>query len=201
MKRFRPNLSKYFILIFTIIIFIYLINLFIEKTTKNEFNQNIKLGGSFVLVDSKNKVFSSKDLKKKKIVYFGYTFCPDVCPLDLTKLSNIYDQNTNLNDTIQPIFISLDPERDKANILDSYLENFNSNIIGLTGDIKQIDEVIKKYRIYKNKVSSSDDDNYYTIDHTSLFYLIDKDDNYITHFGRNHFVNEFTELISDIKND
>ena len=131
MKRFRPNISKYFILIFTIIIFIYLINLFIEKTTKNEFNQNIKLGGSFVLVDSKNKVFSSKDLKKKKIVYFGYTFCPDVCPLDLTKLSNIYDQNTNLNDTIQPIFISLDPERDKANILDSYLENFNSNIISV----------------------------------------------------------------------
>ena len=67
MKRFRPNISKYFILIFTIIIFIYLINLFIEKTTKNEFNQNIKLGGSFVLVDSKNKVFSSKDLKKKKL--------------------------------------------------------------------------------------------------------------------------------------
>ena len=60
MKRFRPNISKYFILIFTIIIFIYLINLFIEKTTKNDFNQNIKLGGSFVLVDSKNKVFSSK---------------------------------------------------------------------------------------------------------------------------------------------
>ncbi len=201
MKRFRPNLSKYFILIFTIIIFIYLINLFIEKTTKNEFNQNIELGGSFVLVDSKNKVFSSKDLKKKKIVYFGYTFCPDVCPLDLTKLSNIYDQHTNLDDTIQPIFISLDPKRDKANILESYLENFNSNIIGLTGDIKQIDEVIKKYRIYKNEVSSSDDDNYYTIDHTSLFYLIDKDDSYITHFGRNHFVSEFTELILDIKND
>ena len=106
-----------------------------------------------------------------------------------------------MDDTIQPIFISLDPERDKANILKSYLENFNSNIIGLTGDIKQIDEVIKKYRIYKNKVSSSDDDNYYTIDHTSLFYLIDKDDSYITHFGRNHFVNEFTELILDIKND
>ena len=68
MKRFRPNISKYFILIFTIIIFIYLINLFIEKTTKNKFNQNIELGGSFVLVDSKNKVFSSKDLKKKKLV-------------------------------------------------------------------------------------------------------------------------------------
>ena len=67
MKRFRPNISKYFILIFTIIIFLYLINLFIEKTTKNEFNQKIELGGSFVLVDSKNKVFSSKDLKKKKL--------------------------------------------------------------------------------------------------------------------------------------
>ena len=68
MKRFRPNISKYFILIFTIIIFIYLINLFIEKTTKNEFNQNIKLGGSFVLVDSKNKVFSSKDFKGAHMV-------------------------------------------------------------------------------------------------------------------------------------
>ena len=201
MKRFRPNISKYFILIFTIIIFIYLINLFTLKTTKNKFNQNIDIGGSFVLVDSKNKIFSSTDLKKKKIVYFGYTFCPDVCPLDLSKLSNIYDQHANLHSAIQPIFISLDPERDKANILDSYLENFNSNIIGLTGDTKQIDNVIKKYRIYKNKVSSYDDDNYYTIDHTSLFYLIDKDDNYITHFGRNHFADEFTELISDIKND
>ncbi|MBD74099.1 MAG: hypothetical protein CMM96_01230 [Rickettsiales bacterium] len=76
MKRFRPNISKYFILIFTIIIFIYLINLFIEKTTKNEFNQNIKLGGSFVLVDSKNKVFSSKDLKKKKNCLFWLYVLP-----------------------------------------------------------------------------------------------------------------------------
>lgn len=67
MKRFKPNISKYFILIFTIIIFIYLINIFTEKTAKKEFNQNIKVGGSFVLVDSKNKIFSSKELKKKKL--------------------------------------------------------------------------------------------------------------------------------------
>ncbi len=200
MNRFRPNLSKYFILIVTVLVFIFLINVFTEKTIEKKLNQSVPIGGSFLLLDSNNQNFDSKSIKRKKIIYFGYTFCPDVCPLDLTEISYIYDKFPNLELSIQPIFISLDPERDTPSIIKNYLENFNSNIIGLTGNIKQVDEIIKKFRIYKNKSLSTEDD-YYTIDHTSLFYLLDKDDNYLTHFGRKNFSNEFTKYILSMSKD
>lgn len=197
MQRFRPNITKYFLSIITILVFIFVVNLFTEKTLNISQNHVSEIGGSFVLIDSNKQIFNSKDLKKKKIVYFGYTFCPDVCPLDLAKLSDVYNKFRKLNKSIQPIFISLDPERDKPNVLKSYLENFNPNIIGLTGNKEDINKIIKKFKIYRNEVKSQDDD-YYTIDHTSLFYLLDSNDKYLTHFGRKNFVEEFTEFTKNL---
>lgn len=197
MKRFRPNITKYFLLIITILVFIFVVNIFTEKTLKISQNQVSEIGGSFVLIDSDKQIFNSKNLKKKKIVYFGYTFCPDVCPLDLAKLSEVYNKFTKLKNSVQPIFISLDPLRDRPNVLKSYLENFNPNIIGLTGNEEDINKIIKKFKIYRNMVKSEDDD-YYTIDHTSLFYLLDSNDKYLTHFGRKDFIEEFTEFAKDL---
>ncbi len=197
MQRFRPNITKYFILIITILVFIFVVNIFTEKTLNISQNQVSVIGGSFVLIDSEKKIFNSKDLNKKKIVYFGYTFCPDVCPLDLAKLSEVYNKFTKLKESIQPIFISLDPVRDRPKVLKSYLENFNPNIIGLTGNEEDINKIIKKFKIYRNFVESDDDDDYYTIDHTSLFYLLDSNDKYLTHFGRKNFIEEFTEFAKD----
>lgn len=118
----------------------------------------------------------------KKLIYFGYTFCPDVCPFDLLKLSKFLNSNPNYVYKFKSIFVTIDPDRDGIKSLSSYLENFNSNIVGLTGTNQQIDAIKQKFRIYVKKNKTKDDDKNYLVDHTTLFFLMDENDNYITHF-------------------
>ena len=79
-----------------------------------------------MLKDHKGDLFDSKKVDKKKLIYFGYTFCPDICPMDILKISQIYDKNPNLKKNLLPIFITVDPLRDNQNKLFNFMENFNS---------------------------------------------------------------------------
>ena len=127
----------------TISMGIYVIS-FLKKKSADE----VYIGGNFSLIDQNGNPFFSQDVKKKKLIYFGYTFCPDICPFDLLKLSNFLDNNPSVSEKVQSIFVSIDPERDNIERINEYLSNFNQNILGLTGDVQKIDDIKRKFRVY-----------------------------------------------------
>ena len=93
---------------------------------------------------------SIQKMSTKKLIYFGYTFCPDICPMDMLRISKLYDQNPNLKNFLLPIFITVDPSRDNPQALANFIENFNNAFVGLTGTEVEIKKVIKDYKIYVN---------------------------------------------------
>ena len=199
MKRFKPNIKSNILMILLILVLIFTLNLFVQNfiVKQNEPYSKVQIGGKFNLIDSSNKIFQSSKLDIRKLIYFGYTYCPDVCPIDLNKVSIIYKENKELTKKIQPIFISVDPARDTPDVIKNYLANFESSIIGLTGSKEDIDDVKKKFKIYTNFVENESEDDFYTIDHTSIFYLVDKNDIYIRHFSRKNFIEEFSLYLKE----
>ena len=199
MKRFRPNIKRNMLMIFLLLVLIFILNLFVQNliVKQNEPYSKVQIGGNFNLIDSSNEIFQSNKINIKKLLYFGYTYCPDVCPLDLNNVSTIYQKNKELINKIQPIFISIDPTRDTPEVIKNYLTNFDSSIIGLTGSKDDIIDIKKKFKIYTNLVENELEDDFYTIDHTSIFYLVDKNDFYIKHFSRKNFVEEFSLYLKE----
>ncbi len=199
MKRFKPNIKSNILMILLLLVLIFTLNLFVQNfiVKQNEPYSKVQIGGKFNLIDSSNKIFQSSKLDIKKLIYFGYTYCPDVCPIDLNKVSIIYKENKELTKKIQPIFISVDPARDTPDVIKNYLANFETSIIGLTGSKEDIDDVKKKFKIYTNFVENESEDDFYTIDHTSIFYLVDKNDFYIRHFSRKNFIEEFSLYLKE----
>ena len=199
MKRFKPNVKSNMLMIVLLLVLIFALNLFVQNfiVKQNEPYSKVQIGGKFNLIDSSNKIFQSSKLEIRKLIYFGYTYCPDVCPIDLNNVSIIYNENKELTKKIQPIFISVDPARDTPDVIKNYLANFESSIIGLTGSKEDIDDVKKKFKIYTNFVENESEDDFYTIDHTSIFYLVDKNDFYIRHFSRKNFIEEFSLYLKE----
>ena len=181
MPKFRLIFKKNFYLA-TMLLLTILVGLFVINHLKQNTKTSIMIGGNFSLTDQNGKIFNSKSLKKKKLLYFGYTSCPDVCPFDLLKLSNLLDKNPVLNQALQIIFVSIDPDRDTSDVLKDYLSNFNPNILGLTGSNEQINRIKKSFRIYVKFNKNNMKDTSYLVDHTILFFLVNEDDEYITHF-------------------
>jgi protein SCO1/2 len=177
-----------------LLIFVIVIGILIIEATKDKTGKGLELGGRFLLVDHNDAIFDSKNSNKKKLIYFGYTFCPDVCPFDILKLSRFIDNNPDLKKKLDFIFITVDPDRDQPEQLKSFLGNFNPSIIGLTGSKKQIQEVTKKFRIFVKINKSSFDDENYLVDHSSLFFLVDKNNKYLTHFRPSDFDSKINSL-------
>ena len=199
MKRFKPNVKSNMLMIVLLLVLIFALNLFVQNfiVKQNEPYSKVQIGGKFNLIDSSNKIFQSNKLDIRKLIYFGYTYCPDVCPIDLSNVSIIYKENKELTKKIQPIFISVDPARDTPDVIKNYLANFESSIIGLTGSKEDIEDVKKKFKIYTNFVENESEDDFYTIDHTSIFYLVDENDFYIRHFSRKNFIEEFSLYLKE----
>ena len=185
-KKHKSIFKKNALMMASIIIVLIISIFLIDQIQSRQANKNFNIGGNFILTNQNGVEYDSKQIKKKKLIYFGYTFCPDVCPFDVLKLSNFLDSNPNLKDDVEFIFITVDPERDKKEQIKSFLENFNPSIIGLTGSKSQVEKVIGDYRIFVRINGSKDDDNY-LVDHSSLFFLIDQEDNYISHFRPDDF--------------
>ena len=140
------------------------------------------VGGPFELIDHTGELRSDKDfLGQYMLIYFGYTFCPDVCPVSLQAASDILDiLPENMAGQIQPIMISIDPERDTPEQMSEYVANFHPRTVGLTGTPEQILEISKAYAVIAEK--ASDDENY-LMDHTSMFFLIGPDGVYLDRFS------------------
>lgn len=144
--------------------------------------QNGPIGGPFTLIDQRGQVRSDKDfLGSYMLVYFGYTYCPDVCPVSLQTATDILDKlPQHLASQIIPVMISVDPERDTPEQLAQFIGNFHPRAVGLTGTPEQILEVSKAYRIVAKK--SGEDENY-LIDHTSMFFFMGPDGAYVDRFS------------------
>jgi protein SCO1/2 len=136
------------------------------------------VGGPFTLTDQAGHQRSDSDFRGKlMIVYFGYTFCPDVCPADLMAISQALDALGPAADGVQPIFITVDPERD-TRLLAEYVAAFHKSLIGLTGTPDEIRKVANAYKAFYAKVPGGRDGDY-AIDHTGVIYLMGRNGEYL----------------------
>jgi protein SCO1/2 len=144
------------------------------------------IGGPFSLVDQTGKTVTDKDFRGRyMLVFFGFTHCPDVCPAELQVMADALGQLGPKASKIVPVFISLDPERDRPEAVGAYVKNFGPNFVGLTGSPEAIAAAAKAYRVSFSKFEYKDSNGQsgYSIDHSTLLYLMDKNGEYITHFS------------------
>jgi protein SCO1/2 len=140
------------------------------------------VGGPFQLVDQDGKTVSDADMKGRPfLVFFGYTHCPDVCPTTLFEMSQMLRALGPDAGRIGALFITVDPERDTPAVLKDYLASFDPHLRGLTGDPAAVDAALKAYRVYAKKVPLKDSD--YTMDHTAVVYLMDKNGRFVAPFN------------------
>ena len=144
------------------------------------------IGGPFQLTDQNGRRRSDLDFRGKlMLIYFGFTYCPDVCPTALTVVTTALDQLGEAADAVAPILITIDPERDTAAVLKDYVAQFSPRYIGLTGTSREIADVARAYRVYYARSPGSGGAPY-LMDHTSLLYLMDQNGRFHTHFTHNN---------------
>ena len=140
------------------------------------------VGGPFHLEDQNGRPVSDEDMKGRPfLVFFGFTHCPDVCPTTLFDISEVLKRLGKDADRTGAIFITVDPERDTPAVLKDYLSNFDPHLRGLTGDASAVEAALRAYRVYAKKVPLSGGD--YTMDHTAVVYLMDKDGRFVAPFN------------------
>jgi protein SCO1 len=138
----------------------------------------VPIGGPFSLVDQNGRRRSDSEFRGRlMIVYFGYTFCPDVCPTDLMAITQALDELGPLAEGIQPVFITLDPERDDQ-VMAEYLSAFHKSFIGLTGSPREIREVANAYKAFYVRMQDPQTGEY-SIDHSGVIYLLGRDGKYL----------------------
>lgn len=130
----------------------------------------------FTLQGAGDKTYSEKDFKGKTVMlFFGYASCPDICPTTMAQLSQVMDQLDSQADQARIIFISVDPHRDTADVLQAYVDIFDDHAIGLTGSEKQIADVARRYRVaYQIEKPHNDDPDSYEVAHSRGIYIFDK---------------------------
>jgi protein SCO1/2 len=141
-----------------------------------------QVGGPFSLVNQDGRRVTEKDfLGRYTLVFFGYTYCPDVCPTELQVMTAALDEMGDRGKNIQPVFVSIDPERDTPETLKAYVGNFGGRLVGLTGTPEEVAQAAKAYRVYYRKSDSGDPKNY-LMDHSSIIYLMGPDGLFIRPF-------------------
>ncbi len=153
------------------------------------------VGGPFELIDHTGRTRTDLDFRGKLlIVYFGYTSCPDICPTDLLQIGMAVDGLGAAGEDVQPLFISVDPERDTEAVLARYVPMFHPRLIGLTGTQKQIQAAAAAYKAYFARYEPPDGGEY-LIDHTGVVYLIDRDGHYLGFFPPGTSADRMVEII------
>jgi protein SCO1 len=140
------------------------------------------IGGPLNLEDQNGKPFTDAQMKGRPfLVFFGFTHCPDICPTTLFDMSQVMKALGPDADRVGALFITVDPDRDTPKVLRDYLSNFDPHLRGLTGNQAQIEAAIREYRVYAKKVPLENGD--YTMDHTAMVYLMDKDGRFVAPFS------------------
>ena len=179
MKIFNRDNLSYLLVPIIILIAMYVASIWeAKKTQASQHIKDIKINSEFVLLDkNSNKVTKADLLDSPTVLFFGFTYCPDVCPTTLQSLSVLIDKLGKDKNKIKFYFVSIDPERDTPAVLKDYLSSFNPKINALTGKQKDLDVLIKSFSIYAKKVPL--DNNNYTMDHTASLILIDKNTSFV----------------------
>ena len=140
------------------------------------------IGGPFQLTDQAGQSVTDQNLKgRPTLIFFGFTHCPDVCPTSLFEISEVLRAMGKDADKVNAWFVSVDPERDTTAAMKDYLSSFDPHLKGLTGEPQAVAKVISAYRVYARKVPLKDGD--YTMDHTALIYLMDRDGHFVAPFN------------------
>lgn len=142
------------------------------------------VGGPFTMTDQNGRRVTEKDfLGKHMLVFFGYTYCPDICPTELQVMMAALDQLGPDAEKVQPVFVSIDPARDTPEVMKAYVENFGSRLIGLTGSPEEVAAMAKAYRAYYAKSGDTSSPDAYLMDHSSIIYLMGTDGRFVKHFA------------------
>jgi len=145
-----------------------------------------QIGGPFTLVDETGETVTDQDvIDKPALVYFGYTFCPDVCPLDMSRNVEAVEVLEERGRMVKPVFISIDPERDTPEMLTDFTDNLHPRLLGLTGSPEQIRAASQTYRTYYQKQEPEEgDEDYYLVDHSTCTYLVLPEIGFVEFFRR-----------------
>jgi len=143
--------------------------------------QPAPIGGPFALTDQAGRTVTDATYRGRvMLVYFGYTYCPDVCPTTLNQMMHAYnDLGPEQRDQIAPIFVTVDPERDTVSQMSAYVASFSPALIGLTGTPEQVAAAERGYHVFARKSGSGES---YTMDHSSIIYLMSKEGRFLRHF-------------------
>ena len=154
------------------------------------------VGGPFELTDHTGHIRTERDFRGQlMLVYFGFTYCPDICPADLQAVGLALDKLGRDGNSVQPLFVTVDPERDTAEHLAEYVKLFHPRLIGLTGTLDAIRKAASAYKVYFAKVPIGKEAGDYTVDHTAFIYLMDRDGNYLGFFPPGTSPDRMVEII------
>ncbi|CAF5222951.1 unnamed protein product, partial [Rotaria magnacalcarata] len=161
------------------------------------------IGGPFSLITHEKKPITDKDFHGQwLLIYFGFTHCPDICPEELEKLAEVTEilrkQKSKHKHSFQPIFVSVDPERDTPELVSQYIKDYSPHFIGLTGTRDQVAEMCKHYRVYFSQGPKVGDD--YIVDHAIIMYLINPNGDFVDYYGRNKNAKEVSSAIEQHMN-
>lgn len=154
------------------------------------------VGGPFTLTDHNGQRVSDQDFRGSfMLVYFGYSYCPDICPTNLLVMSNALDMLGDVGEKVQPIFITVDPGRDTVESLAEYVQNFHPRLKGLTGSEAEILLVAEAYKAYFKRGEDKEAPDDYPVEHAEIIYFMDTDGNFLDHFQRDLRPAEIAQLM------
>ena len=148
-----------------------------DKVVTEVENQEGIPGGHFRLRTHDGKIFDTMENQDPMLIYFGFTYCPDVCPITLLTMANVLDKLDN--EKITPLFITVDPERDNEEILSNYVTAFHDKIIGLTGSIPEINQVTSDWKVYFKKENNIDLPDNYSVNHLDIIFIANKNAEFV----------------------
>ena len=148
-----------------------------DKVVTEVENQEGIPGGHFRLRTHDGKIFDTMENQDPMLIYFGFTYCPDGCPITLLTMANVLDKLDN--EKITPLFITVDPERDNEEILSNYVTAFHDKIIGLTGSIPEINQVTSDWKVYFKKENNIDMPDNYSVNHLDIIFIANKNAEFV----------------------
>ncbi len=157
---------------------------------------NSTIGGNFSLIDTSGKLRNNTEIiVKPTLIYFGYSYCPDVCPFDLQRNAIAVDILDDRKIDVIPIFITIDPERDTPKRMRDFTSFVHPKMIGLTGSREQISKAMKQFKVYGQKASGISTEGDYLMDHSSFTYLVDPELGFLDYFNRSVSPVEMADIV------
>ena len=156
-----------------------------------------QIGGPFTLVDETGATVTEQEvIDEPALIYFGYTYCPDICPLDAARNAEVATLLEDRGYSVKPVFITIDPERDTPEQLADFTDYLHPRMVGLTGTAEQIKAASRAYRTYYKKQPSEDGDDYYLVDHSTFSYLTLPEAGFVDYFRRDEPAEDMADRIA-----